>query len=805
MQSEVLIGLLEYGLWSTLARLVLVGLITNATYQLFLVPRPGLALAMQLSLTDGLKMVGAYAKPRLTRAPRKVLLAVGLALIALSAKLGDYVATSYFTNSQARNSVRVAWVRQTNDLVRKFVPDSYLGLPVPRIAVVDILSVIAGKYYEKVRQSSVWLRTYGAFTEADLAAQLLVDADTDGKHCGSNIKESFAASNISTFLTNLTYFGPTGRLRLDDPMRPQLNVFGLELYPMRLQFGHATGSYYTVAVPVPVGYAGESSSLEWNGGRNVADMAKKDTSRGSQSSSRVTQHGVLNDEYNLVGYEIECGLTPSDVNAWIDGKAADAAKSARKYGLGFDFRTSGSNVSASTLQLHTSDVNLAYLDMSRWDNLDDDKLYSNGRHIAMLASVDPAMLGNGTTEFLTFASTSVGDTRAVRLAAHTVSDAIEVPALFRQANGQSGMYVTSTGIALTEKPKVECAKTTGSTARYDVSSGKPQPSDADTVAARSNPFDWSKSRGFTADPEKCTLALKGVRDSTQLRGRVGPADTAAMTYYGAAQVCRVRLQKYEVRGFKPADGTARETYASLITAVEAVPVTGVNEVEVRCLPRVDGKPKATPGQFGALLSNLFGDDTAAWVRYRLIGSNTGGLLGSTASTAYESWEDPDGPQSYSRTLIRVPVWHFIAFVAVLVISAGLAYAGFGSIFDLVMSQVYAFAYLPGAAPANSHARDGEDDDKADANCLPTAAGGTSDIDIMQKATLALVEIPDALANGHPTRVIRLVPVSDRGEPVVYSPASESAGPVLATSARYATVHRRAQALDKGDEEFATKP
>ncbi|KAJ3360515.1 hypothetical protein GGF32_008366 [Allomyces javanicus] len=668
MAAEILLGPIEFAMWQTLTRAGAVALIVRLVYLTVFVRRPGFLLAVALDPWAALASLLRFATTRLsTRGLLQLLLATGLFFLALVGVIVNAGMSTAFSAYQQVRQVRLVWLRPTNATARTAVPMAQYGEPVPRQAANAILQALIK---DKVLNETTWVRTVGTLTEAEVMS-MRFDDQCVGNPGG---EASLHAAGLEPAVIRGT---------------------GLETRLLALDWADSAGRS-SMILPIPVVRILESA------GR--LDSA-------TPATAALQQYGVTTTGTFIGGYQVECGLSPADVDQWIK----DRTVASPSFSVAPDLDPSMGPTKPPARTPPSRASTLQYLDYAQVSSIGQKGQDSkSGTVTAVLASLDPARTAKGEFEYLTFGaltSTTKGGLKVTSLL--SVSDALV-------ASGKLTAKKLTTQMALSSIVQT-CTPSRVSVGSFVVNKtidlAKEESSAGFTVASSNRPFAWAARPSAAALPY-CRLELKGLGSTRMLDGNVTqtPAEEMqghSMQYLNGAQVCRTVVRNFKIpAGFDSLGSPVAAQRSDFIVAVQ------IAQHDVQYRPR----PKLTMG----LLPRWFGPDTVAdngfsdshggWVEIRLDAANSGGLV-ADGSSLYPSWTDPDGPQQYFMNAVGVGVWEVIASLVLMLTPIVLAFAQLPMLFDTVVTQLFLYPVL-----RHTHER-------------------THNQDLTFRATLALVEYP----------------------------------------------------------------
>ncbi|KAI9159290.1 hypothetical protein H9P43_008630 [Blastocladiella emersonii ATCC 22665] len=762
MPPPILLGLTEFSAWATATRIIASSALATLVYQFVFSRRPGLLLLSSLSLPAAAVSTVFQAATQWRRADGsssrwpKLGWVFALFVLSATATIVDITLSFAFGAIRDRREMRLVFSRPSNPTDRKFIPTLVTGRPMPRDAMLGVLNSML----PRPDTDSAWLRTAGSFSDIDASLATLYPGA-----CGSapNPVQPMDGTKLGVDRGSLVYPVPV------QFNARRYNTFGFQQFFSVLQLvsRSKTGwlNFY-VTVPVPYAYTSDSSS----------DLASATgDAGGGLAMQRRPISGVIAEGKDAIGYTMECGLLPEDVDAWF----------AEKYEA-----TKG----APPIFVSPGDVNntvpgnsgtMFFLDAAEY--LPYQSRAAVGYSVAIFAHTTVSKLNNLTVEFLTFGSESSGTPTDKRTALAVASDFF---------NWNATKYQDSTlREALSTRVSMACNTTQQSVGVFKPGVSSPEPENKNT--SRFTLFGDLAAKG--ADPKRelksCTLSASGASASSRffLNSISARNPVPLVTFLAGAQVCKTRIQQFNTSQTAwETDDSGGSLYDSLIDLVGAVQLAPQPQpMSVQCLDNFNVQNGSRPwtwttalsavkntyfssgGKASAASSPAVGvGSTDGWGRTLLNLANSGGWLQETQSVP--TYELPGGPQLFVQTVVGVEVWELVAslvaLLAVLLFAFGL---NWGNLHSAVIATMYEFAFVP--------RRPGD-------TAFNTIANGPTKIDLLQETTLALVALPTE----PPTSVVRLAPVDDTEACAVGSAAVRGKGVVVNQSTHFTTLQRRAR-------------
>ncbi|KAI9188773.1 hypothetical protein H9P43_000195 [Blastocladiella emersonii ATCC 22665] len=798
------LGTFEFTLWATLTRMISASALATIVYRLCFASRPGLALLANLSIPSAVPVVVAQVRRSLARrAFLPALAAVALFVLSLTAVIADLALSTRFAVLRSDRETQVAWLR-ASDLAgaRKLIPTSQMGRALPRDQVLGAMQALVQDDLRgngsdpTLPPPNVWPRTSGTLDEAEVMATVLrpsLCSAGPGAGAGAGEVKPLTPLDLSYMLGP----GYTIQSNYDEYSARRAGSFGFQqaVVALQVESNSSVTSFRgfrtpQVGFPLPLTYATDSP-----GQAQRAASAEQ-----AAANQRKPVFGAIVVDKTLSVYKMECGRTPDEVAAWLAAKLATPPAQQ----LSFE-----GNARTGAAPDHGPVMYREAVEFSKLLGLS-----LTGTSRSMFIHSTPDLLKKGAFDLLTFGSEVSGAAGFKRTSLATAIDFF--------GNGTAGPGSGSealdwaTGISAVSQT---CAPVAKSPAVF-VKSNTTAAASAATLA-RTNPYAalvaLSSDNQKHLSPQQCTLTARGltappVSPSGTRPGT--PRDYPIMTDLSGAQVCKMRVQTFELREDAAAAATAanddfafiRDMTADMVGAFRVE--TQATPLQLNCLPG-DATAEAPPAYFGALLSrvrravteSLAGGNVArggtarvtgdGWAIAPLSSANTGGWL-ATSDLSAAAVADPAGPAMYSITAVRVELWELLLSVAAVLGVVALAVVlRWDSMPSIALAAVYEYAYFQ-QAQGGTEEKPGE---------APPGAGraavaqGIPSIDVMQTTKLALVELPTA---PEPTLVVRLVPTAEDGNP--YLPLDEGGdaarrGTIVATGYRFSDLEAEARRRD----------
>ncbi|KAJ3352498.1 hypothetical protein GGF32_003669 [Allomyces javanicus] len=697
MESEILLGPVEFAVWQTMTRYVAVAIVVRLVYLAVFVRRPGFLLAVELDPASAIASFLRFAtrRPSAIRNMSELLLAASLLLLALVGVFVNFALSTAFSAYQQNRQVRVVWVRPTNVTARPWVPLEQYGQAAPRHAANTILQALIK---DKLGNETVWVETVGTLTEAEIMSMQFGDQCGAGGSGGAGGDASMRAGAD----LDPTVINGTGMVavRMDtDASQHGTAMLGHKTRLYTVDWSDGAGRS-TMLLPVPVTRLAESA------GRLDAT---------TPATADLQRYGVAAVGAFMNSYHMECGLSPAEVDEWIKARMT-APPATESFSVAPDLDPSTArNMSSDSRPSRAS--TLQYMDYTQVSTMGRQGQESTaGTVAAVLASLDPDRTSRGEFEFVTFGSLTATTKTSVKVASLvTVSEALV-------AAGKFSSNRLTTQIALTSINQT-CSPSADAVGSFKVGATI-GPTDQDraagyTVASSRSPFAWA-ARDAVSAASLCRLDMTGL-GSTRLIDANGTQSAAAdvwqtMQYLTGAQVCRVVVHSFK----SPTDlstsrSTAMARRGDFVVATQvvnhhvnyrvrcmepSVMADAVKQMKLDPASRTEPRPILTMG----LLSRWWGPDSVAdngfsddartgWVQIRMDVANSGGLV-ADGSASYPSWTDPDGPQQYSMNAVRVDKWEVLGSLALVVVLVALGFSRrLPMLYDTVVMQLFLYPSL----------------------------------------------------------------------------------------------------------------
>ncbi|ORZ40362.1 hypothetical protein BCR44DRAFT_1173220 [Catenaria anguillulae PL171] len=284
----VLVGPKEYGVYSAIARLIIVAFISDIAFRLVFAQRIGIFLISELSIGAGARAtIRSLYRPPYPAYPR--LWACSLFALAFLVTRGlDVLVSTYFSARKEHSVKRYSHVSAADLSKRNLIAGTFVGALMNRSDVHSVLLDIT-KDVSGLRQGQWWPEAVGMLTDAEIAAVTLARSP-----CVDVQDPTPPAANFDWMPTK---FSPE---LMDNDMGQTFPFFGQEILFLDMSLDSACIPGSVATVPMPIGY------LAAQPGRGPV----------SQISSR--QIGLLvSASGDIDAYDMECGLSPDDVSRWI--------------------------------------------------------------------------------------------------------------------------------------------------------------------------------------------------------------------------------------------------------------------------------------------------------------------------------------------------------------------------------------------------------------------------------------------------------------------------------------------------------
>ncbi|KNE67208.1 hypothetical protein AMAG_12279 [Allomyces macrogynus ATCC 38327] len=697
MESEILLGPVEFAVWQTMTRYVAVAIIVRLVYLAVFVRRPGFLLAVELDPASAIASFLRFAtrRPSAIRNISELLLAASLLLLALVGVFVNFALSTAFSAYQQNRQVRVVWVRPTNATARPWVPLEQYGQAAPRHAANTILQALIK---DKLGNETVWVETVGTLTEAEIMSMQFDNQCSGGDGGAGGEASTRAAGDLDPAVINGTGLVA---VRMDtDASQHGTAMLGhkTRLYTVDWSDG---ASRSTMLLPVPITRLAESA------GRLDAT---------TPATVELRRYGVAAVGAFMNSYHMECGLSPTDVDEWIKARTSAPLSLKGLYSVAPDLDPSAARNTSSESRPSRPSM-LQYMDYTQVSTMGRQGQESTaGTVTAVLASLDPERASHGEFEFVTFGSLTATTKTSVKVASLvTVSEALVAAGKFSSNRLTTQIALTSINQTCSPSPDAvgsfKVGATIGPTDQVSASGY--------TVASSRRPFAWA-ARDAGSGASLCRLDVTGLA-STRLIDSNGTQSAATdvrqtMEYLTGAQVCRV-----VVRNFKsPTDlsstgSTAMARRGDFVVAAQvvnhhvnyrvrcmepSVMAGAVEQMQLDPASRTEPRPILTMG----LLSRWWGSDSVAdngfaddsrtgWVQIRMDVANFGGLV-ADGSASYPSWTDPDGPQQYSMNAVQVDKWEVVGSLALAVVLVALGFSRrLPMLYDTVVMQLFLYPHL----------------------------------------------------------------------------------------------------------------
>ncbi|KAJ3366122.1 hypothetical protein GGF31_008136 [Allomyces arbusculus] len=770
MESEILLGPVEFAVWQTMTRYVAVAIVVRLVYLAVFVRRPGFLLAVELDPASAIASFVRFAtrRPSAIRDMSELLLATSLLLLALVGVFVDFALSTAFSAYQQNRQVRVVWVRPTNATARPWVPLEQYGQAAPRHAANTILQAMIK---DKLGNETIWVETVGTLTEAEIMSMQFDD------QCGGGRASGVEALAHATGDLDEAVISGTGlvAVRMDtDASQHGTAMLGHKTRLYAVDWSD-DASRSTMILPVPVTRLAESP------GRLDATMP---------ATAALQRYGVAAVGAFMNSYHMECGLSPTEVDEWIKVRTAAPRSPKGPYSVAPDLDPSTARTSSSDPR-PSRPIALQYMDYTQVSTMGRQGEESTaGTVTAVLASLDPERTSRGEFEFVTFGSLTATTKTSIKVASLvTVSEALVAAGRFSSNRLTTQIALTSINQTCSPSPDAVGSFKVGTTIR---------PTDQESasgyaVASSRRPFAWS-ARDTVSGASLCRLDVTGL-GSTRLIDVNGTQSAATdvrqtMQYLTGAQVCRVVVRNFKSPSDLSSSGsTAMARRGDFVVAAQvvnhhvnyrvrcmepSVMADAVEQMKLDPASRTEPRPLLTMGMLSrwwgpdSVADNGFADESrTGWVQIRMDVANSGGLV-ADGSASYPSWTDPDGPQQYSMNAVRVDKWEVVGSLALVV---ALVVLGFlrrlPMLYDTVVMQLFLYPDL-----RRVHDRTSKSLPTAPSALLepfhhPASAGRVDRHmlveDLTFKATLVLIEYP---AGMDPVAAMA-APWSDTRPPVAF--------------------------------------
>ncbi|KAJ3361341.1 hypothetical protein GGF32_007387 [Allomyces javanicus] len=751
MNSEILLGPVEFAVWQMATRVVIVATVAQIMYLTVFVDRPGFQVAATLDIVATIRSLVRFAR-RSRRPPgkqsarhrngcarqlRQVALAVVLLLLAIVSTLVDYGIDIAFAAYQRDRQVTIAWVRPSNASRRISVPSSQFAMPVHRrtanallqSAIQDDLIAAGG---------TAWVRSLGALTEAEIMAMRFTD------RCGDAIPDDVATSktaasssieNEAGWPSAITGKGTVG-LNIESLSSQRVIVHGTHqrLYPVEI---YDDADHVIMAVPMP--QPNDASPLVRLNGANNSGQGQSASQTDTDATAK--QFGATAFGAFVSGYEMACGQSPKDVGQWLRDHSTTA--SGRRFSVAVDLGRSKipnsmANDSAGQKEHATRKTALHYLDYN-FANPGSAANLSTGSAAALLVHVDPDRAAQGEYEMLVFGSLTTTTNGTMVSPLVMVSEAVAAA----QQLPPKRRIVMQMAV---EEVQQTCVKMTGSANQFKIANGTVSLDNSTSTDKAKSPFAWVKTAiPNQSDPQHCRVTMAGLA-SMRMADKDAALSTAtpmreSLQYLSGAQVCRISIRTRTSPDPLMAPESIVFTQPGDYVAVARI-VQQDQEHRLKCLDsavtnsaapaqdqqnRTEPRPTLALGFLSRMWAPISSDPTqfwGQWVTNRLDVSDSGGLLADGPS--FLSWTDPDGPQQYTAPAVRAELWEILGSLAVLLVTLVLAFLDIPSLYDTVVTQLFLYPDLRRAL--------------GDTSADPTAAVSMVE-DLTFAATLVLIEYP----------------------------------------------------------------
>ncbi|KAJ3375873.1 hypothetical protein GGF31_003078 [Allomyces arbusculus] len=243
----------------------------------------------------------------------------------------------------------------------------------------------------------------------------------------------------------------------------------------------------------------------------------------------VGQYGVTAAVPFMNGYEIKCGLLPTDVDSWIK----DRMVASPAFSVAPDLDPTANNLSASELPRSRASA-LQYLDFTQSSTIGRPGQESTaGAVVAILASLNSNLTSKGEFEYLTFgALTSTSKTGLTTTSLVTVSDALVA------ASSKIPVDRLTTHMALTSVDQT-CTPSSVPVGTFDLNKAIDVTQHASAsgymVASSSRPFAWA-ARRIDAELSHCRINMKGFGSNRRGSDGTNLTQTAAEVMHQSSSI-----------------------------------------------------------------------------------------------------------------------------------------------------------------------------------------------------------------------------------------------------------------------------
>ncbi|KNE67202.1 hypothetical protein AMAG_12272 [Allomyces macrogynus ATCC 38327] len=748
MNSEILLGPVEFAVWQMVTRVVIVATVAQIMYLTVFVDRPGFQVAATLDIVAAIRSLVRFAR-RSRRPPgklsgryrngcarqlRQVALAVVLLLLAIVSTLVDYGIDIAFAAYQRDRQVTIAWVRPSNASRRISVPSSQFAMPVHRRTANALLQsaiqddlIAAG--------DTAWVRSLGALTEAEVMAMRFSDQCGEAMPDDAATSKTAASSSIENgagWPSAITGKGTVG-LNIESLSSQRVIVHGTHqrLYPVEI---YDDVDHVIMAVPMP--QPNDASPLVRLNGAD--DSGNGQGANQTDTDATAKQFGATAFGAFVSGYEMSCGQSPEDVDRWLRDHSTTA--SGRRFSVAVDLGRSKipnsmANDSAGQKEHATRRTALHYLDYN-FANPGSAANLSTGSAAALLVHVDPDRAAMGEYEMLVFGSLTTTTNGTMVSPLIMVSEAVAAA----QQLAPKRRIVMQMAV---EEVQQTCAKMTG---QFKIANGTVSLDNSTSTDKAKSPFAWVKTAiPNQSDPQHCPVTMAGLASMRMADKDSAPSAATPMReslqYLSGAQVCRISIRTRTSPDPLVAPESIVFTQPGDYVAVARI-VQQDQEHRLKCLdpavtnsvaPKQDQQIHTEPRPTLALgfLSRMWAPISSdpiqfwgQWITNRLDVSDSGGLLADGPS--FLSWTDPDGPQQYTAPAVRAELWEILGSLAVLLVTLILAFLDIPSLYDTVVTQLFLWPDLRRTL--------------GDKSAEPAAAVSMVE-DLTFAATLVLIEYP----------------------------------------------------------------